>query len=257
MKPIFYPQVPHNAKKWIAVAYDYISALVAERCGMQGILLGLDAVKESLYGTRAAEVSFDTLLQLVSNLHTATALEIYVELPVTCDDCPDSVRYRAERLKIAGAKGIAIAQMTSLEHWKKQLASVAECGLVAIAFVKKVDKAALQTLVLDEQIFVLAADFAGVKRNERCVLYCNDVDACTSIAAMADQCVLDFALTGTQEGLCLFAAHTMKDRNTVFHDQHDFDGDLNGHDYHEIFDFGNRWIAMEDSFIDTERRLKS
>lgn len=50
-----------------------------------------------------------------------------------------------------------------------------------------------------------------------------------------------------------FARQNLKNGNTVYHDQHDFDGMLKpGEDYHKFFSFHKTWIPMEKEFLDVK-----
>lgn len=55
-------------------------------------------------------------------------------------------------------------------------------------------------------------------------------------------------------GMLDFAKQNLKNGNTVYHDQHDFDGLLKpGEDYHKFFSFHKKWLPMEKQFLDVEK----
>ncbi|MCI8578628.1 MAG: isocitrate lyase/PEP mutase family protein [Lachnospiraceae bacterium] len=54
-------------------------------------------------------------------------------------------------------------------------------------------------------------------------------------------------------GMLDFAKQNLKNGNTVYHDQHDFDGLLKpGEDYHKFFSFHKKWLPMEERFLDVK-----
>lgn len=54
-------------------------------------------------------------------------------------------------------------------------------------------------------------------------------------------------------GMLDFAKQNLKNGNTVYHDQHDFDGMLKlGEDYHKFFSFHKTWVPMEQEFMDVK-----
>ena len=55
---------------------------------------------------------------------------------------------------------------------------------------------------------------------------------------------------GAMFGMIDYGMHTIKDRNTVYIDEHDFDGLLPGKDHHTLFSFHKKWLPMEDEFND-------
>ena len=59
-----------------------------------------------------------------------------------------------------------------------------------------------------------------------------------------------FAEKGAMFGMLDFAKENLKNGNTVYHDTHNYDGMLQGTDYHELFSFHKKWIPMEDAFLD-------
>jgi len=59
-----------------------------------------------------------------------------------------------------------------------------------------------------------------------------------------------FTGKGAMFGMLDFAKHNKENGNTVYHDTHNYDGMLEGTDYHELFSFHKKWIPMEDEFLD-------
>ena len=57
---------------------------------------------------------------------------------------------------------------------------------------------------------------------------------------------------GAMFGMLDFAKENNKNGNTVYHDTHNYDGMLQGTDYHELFSFHKKWIPMEDRFLDVK-----
>ncbi len=63
---------------------------------------------------------------------------------------------------------------------------------------------------------------------------------------------IHFTEKGAMFGMLDFAKENNKNGNTVYHDMHNYDGMLEGTDYHELFSFHKKWIPMEDRFLDVK-----
>ncbi len=59
-------------------------------------------------------------------------------------------------------------------------------------------------------------------------------------------------LPGAAFGMEDFARQNAENQNTVYHDNHDFDGLLTEMDYHCLFGFHPFWVALERDFQDLE-----
>ncbi len=55
---------------------------------------------------------------------------------------------------------------------------------------------------------------------------------------------------GALFGMLDYGKRTIKDRNTVYIDQHDFDGTLPSKEHHDLLGYWKKWIPMEDEFND-------
>jgi methylisocitrate lyase len=55
---------------------------------------------------------------------------------------------------------------------------------------------------------------------------------------------------GAMFGMLDYGMHTIKDQNTVYVDEHDFDGWLPGKDHHVLLAYWKTWIPMEEEFND-------
>lgn len=57
----------------------------------------------------------------------------------------------------------------------------------------------------------------------------------------------------SMHGMLDFAKNNLKNGNTVYHDQHNFDGLLEpGEDYHKFFSFHKKWVPLEQEFLDVK-----
>lgn len=63
---------------------------------------------------------------------------------------------------------------------------------------------------------------------------------------------INYTIKGAMYGMLDFAKNNQRNGNTVYHDNHDFDGMLKGNDYHELFDFHKKWIPMEEEFYNVD-----
>jgi len=64
---------------------------------------------------------------------------------------------------------------------------------------------------------------------------------------------LFFTEEASMYGMMDFAMKNLENGNTVYHDQHDFDGLLKpGEDYHKFFAFHKKWLPMENRFLDVK-----
>ena len=55
---------------------------------------------------------------------------------------------------------------------------------------------------------------------------------------------------GAMFGMLDYGMRTIKDQNTVYIDEHDFDGWLPGKDHHILLAYWKKWMSMEDEFND-------
>jgi len=55
---------------------------------------------------------------------------------------------------------------------------------------------------------------------------------------------------GAMFGMLDYGMHAIKDQNTVYVDEHDFDGWLPGKDHHVLLAYWKKWIPMEEEFND-------
>lgn len=55
---------------------------------------------------------------------------------------------------------------------------------------------------------------------------------------------------GAMWGMLGYGMRTMKDKNTVYIDEHDFDGMLPGKDHHVLLTYWKKWMPMEEGFND-------
>ena len=268
MSKILFPTAPEPRIHWIAVVYDCISALVAKRCGYRSVLLRAQDAAQSLYGRAVPSLPLDTWLHLLSNLHLAEERTIYVSFDRAWARDGDDLAYVLGRLRRAGAQGVFLRGNAGDSFWLEAAEAATACGLHTVLESdalslrdRQADRAralsAAGTLFLFTEGAEALSDLPESVRER--LVYHVDVARPVPAKALLQQHIawglVDFAVPGTRYGLQLYAEHTVRDRNTVFHDQHDFDGRLNGHDYHEIFDFGERWVAREGAFMAREQEL--
>jgi hypothetical protein len=55
---------------------------------------------------------------------------------------------------------------------------------------------------------------------------------------------------GAMFGMLDYGMHAIRDQNTVYVDEHDFDGWLPGKDHHSLLAYWKKWIPMEEEFND-------
>lgn len=68
--------------------------------------------------------------------------------------------------------------------------------------------------------------------------------------------ILDrYSAESAREGMELFGQRTQEDKNTVYHDQHDFDGMLPSRSHYDLFEFYKTWIPLEQHFLDAAGQI--
>ncbi len=243
MTAIDYPKPMVAAVNWWPCVYDCISVIAARRCGYDRVYLSAKSLSRSLYGTTDAGVlSADTYLRAISNIFLSSAPEIMVDavwegLPIeqTC--------YFAGRASRAGAEVFSLpAAVACTETGQEIIHRLTEEGRKVAITCRESESSGLPEMQ------------TGMQKKISCCEISEEGAAIVNLTALREQGITDvilhFTENGTKRALTDFAVRTLKDRNTVYHDVHDYDGHLNGHDYHDIFDFGNRWLVMEQEFMD-------
>jgi hypothetical protein len=267
---IQYPAAPDPRIRWWPAVYDCISDLVTERCGYPRRYLEASSLAFSLYGTDSPSlVSLDMYLKEISQLAEISSRPILADLSAP-DESPMQTAAAARRIFRAGASLLLLELSVPLcsvweEHVKAVLAERIPLAVV-FRYSGNMDADTAQCRRAQN----LGAALVGI-RNLPAELFTDYAEAVPGrkllfpdaerrlpvpdelLACGYTDVILDFAKEGTVTALRHFAERTMQDQNTVYHDQHDFDGRLCGHDYHDIFDFGNRWIALEQRSFDSAK----
>ena len=264
---ILYPKPLDGQINWWPVVYDCISAVAAGRFGYGRVYLSASSLACSLYGCEdSASLSPDTYLRAVANLALASQQAILVD--GTWPGLPkEQVLPFATRLRRAGASLLLLEEV-----WTNHLdmIRILSQGGIAVAAVCNAE-----ATVGDPAALCCQAREAGARLTGVAGLCARDLHTFAQavpgpklllprekitfptvgeLAAMGyTDAVLHFTEEGTRKALQTFGERTMTDQNTVYHDLHDFDGRLHGHDYHDIFDFGNYWLALEDTFYSKQR----
>lgn len=265
---IVYPKPLDGRITWWPAVYDCISAVAVRRFGYGRLYLSAKSLAMSLYGWEDASVlSPDTYLRAVANLAEVSCQTIMVDgvwpgLPV------GQVTPFAARLRRAGASLFLLEDVWK-EHpgmiralSREGAAVAAVCG----ADLPNSDLTALCCQARAEGAYLTGA--SGLSAGELCAFAQSvpgpkillaggesNLPSAGQLAAMGyTDAVFHFAEEGTKKALLAFGKRTMADQNTVYHDQHDFDGRLQGHDYHDIFDFGNYWLALEETFYGRQKK---
>ena len=267
---ILYPKPLDKQIDWWPAVYDCISAVAAARFGYGRVYLSAGALTRSLYGCEdAAALSPDTYLRAVANLAEASRQTILAD--GVWPGLPEGqILSFAARLRRAGASLLLLEEVWT-DH-PGMIRALSQEG-IAVAAVCKAEAAGGDVAALCRQARAEGARLTGAAG-----LFARDLRAFAQavpgpklllpreeaafppvgeLAAMGyTDAVLYFAEEGTQKALQIFGERTMVDQNTVYHDLHDFDGRLRGHDYHDIFDFGNYWLALEDTFYGRQKTDK-
>lgn len=146
-----------------------------------------------------------------------------------------------------------------------------KCQIIAKTFAKNICcfEEALSRVVSARSLGVAFTCVEGAKTLEE-ARSINKVDAgpkmWNGIAVENGRCVVEpsalkkegfliiaeyYTVKGGMFGMLYYGNKTLEDKNTVFHDTHDYDGLLKpGQDYHELFSFWKLWLPMEDEFND-------
>lgn len=242
MTAIDYPKPMGGEVHWWPGVYDCISAIAAKRCGYDRVYLSAKSLSWSLYGTTDTGVlSADVYLRAISNLSISSDQKIMVDLawrglPGEQTNC------FARRAQRAGAEVLLLMAEALGEDTAESIRRLTEEGLNVVIACPEAEgsrRPKLQEKMKERSLFYEIQD------QERTAV---------DVKALQEQGITDIILhfteSGTKKALVDFAARTMKDQNTIYHDRHDYEGHLNGHDYHDVFDFGSKWLVMEQEFIE-------
>lgn len=259
---IQYPAPLSRGIAWWPTVYDCISAIAAKRCGYNRVYFAAASLSLSLYGTKDTSVlSPDTYIRAISNLRESTDQKIMVDISLSGLPFAQAKAFALRAVK-AGADMLVLTtgkpeavQGTVLNLLDAHLplgilctgkSSAADLPVWhlflehGISFYGYADADAWLPSMQDDK-------YPGKKL--LCLSESNHSINCETLAAKnCNDVIFSFTEAGTVKAMEDFALHTLHDQNTVYHDQHDFDGMLHGHDYHDIFDFGTKWLTLEQNF---------
>lgn len=256
---IQYPSALGGGITWWPTVYDCISAIAAKRCGYNQIYFSAPSLSLSLYGTKDTSIlSPDTYIKAISNLKESTDQKIMVDISWSGLPFGQTKAFALRAVK-AGAD-MLILTTSKLESVQGTVLNLLDAHLpLGVLCTESGNAADLAVLRLffdhglsfygysDANTWMQDTAYPGKKL--LCLNETSGTVNCETLAA--ENCrdvIFSFTEAGTMKAIEDFALHTMHDQNTVYHDQHDFDGMLDGHDYHDIFDFGTKWLTIEQNF---------
>ncbi len=203
-------------------------------------------------------------------LVTFRAVERFVKMGVDSFILDDTAAYRgadSERIE-------TVPEKTWLSKLKAALAACegTQCTVIARTFIKDTEglAAAIARCRAAEQLGVHLTCIEGLKTLDEARSFADSVKGPKMWSSLgvkdgvsevepADIALLNFPLItihfaekGAMFGMLDFAKENNKNNNTVYHDMHNYDGMLQGTDYHELFSFHKKWIPMEDAFMDVK-----
>ncbi len=270
--------------------FDCISARAVELVGYKAAYLSSEGVSYSWGGVPdMGLISPDEMMWLAQRVVDYIPMPVIVGLENGYSDNP-LVTFRAvERLVKMGVDSFVIDDTTDFRGldserietsdrkvWLSKLKAAlsvcegTDCLVIARTFVKGTeglssaierckaaeDLGADMTCIEGLKSLDEAKEFAAVVKGPK---MWSDLGATNGMSDVepADIAKLNFPLItihftekGAMFGMLDFAKENNKNGNTVYHDMHNYDGMLQGTDYHELFSFHKKWIPMEDRFLD-------
>ena len=239
-----------------ADVYDCYSACTAEKSGYEALFVSAEAVAKCVCGLEDEQlISAQELYWSASRILLYETLPVIVDLSNGFGNNPQAASRIAEQLAEAGAYGLVIHdtcfqnknQVVSMDDWRKRVRTVKaavgnrSCKVyVAISDKSDMDERKVRSQVAAEE----GCEAAQVlfRYGEACKMLL------TSEETKAEVVIDMFAPEAALKGMIQFGTQTQEDKNTVFHDEHDFDGLLPGKSYYALFDFYKKWVPMEETF---------
>ncbi len=233
-------------------------------------------------------ISGDEICYAASRISDYSPLPLIVDVENAFSNNPVSVRRLISRLVKAGADAIVLddttddrsmkiqtgVEIVSREQWNqkvKEAVSIAagtKCMVIARTFAKTgfgIEEAiercnaakasgaditciyGLKTMVEAKQV---AALVKGLKMWSDFGLTDGKPDVeLQEIEKLGYKLItIHYTEKATLFGMTDFAKHNKQDGNTLYHDEHDFDGLLRERDHHTLFNFHKYWLPMEEQF---------
>lgn len=260
-----------------AVELSGYQAAYLNSCALAGSCCGVAAM---------GMVTADEVSHVASRIAEYSPLSVIVDFENGFSDNILSVCRSLRKLLHAGADAVILDDTTNIrsvdghieteiisqEQWNQKvkavsdIASEAGCLVICRTFAKGISglKEAINRCVVAESAGADLTSIYGLKTMEEanCVAASvkgwkmwsdlgvtdrkQDVDA-QQIEKLGYRLItIHYTEKGTLFGMADFANHTKQNGNTVYHDEHDFNGLLQSRDYHTLFDFHKYWLPLEE-----------
>ena len=211
--------------------YDCISARAAELCGYEGIYLDPSDLAVSQHGLGASfGLSPEELVWMTSRIAASTFLPVLAGMKDGFFREAEAVRWLAGRLLHQGADGLLL--------WRDSKDPL---------FLEKV--AAVSEITGTNHILAVVLKESEGETEEYRKLKSAGADTVIG-SSYGEMTIVHPFLEGALYGMKDFAKQNAANQNTVYHDEHDFDGYLPGKDHHCLFAYNRYWMPLERRFQD-------
>jgi len=263
--------------------YDCFSLRAAQRVGYEAAYLSADGIAECICGlSDASQMSGEEMLWIAKRIISFAEIPIIADIKNGFGISAESAGRIAGRLAKAGVDAVWLDDtqfqnhgvVVAKEEWASRVRAVHEavreysCRLICTTDVEPEDMA--EATVRCHIALSGGADMVGMNRletmaeakvfshNVKGLKIWSGVDSgsinAKELEASGYSLILScHSVNGALEGMRSFGERTRKDLNTVYHDQHDYDGMLPSRSYYDLFDFYKIWIPLEQHFYKSGR----
>ncbi|MDD3251701.1 MAG: isocitrate lyase/phosphoenolpyruvate mutase family protein [Lachnospiraceae bacterium] len=265
--------------------YDCFSLKAASKTGYEAVYLSADAVAECVCGLPDTEqMSAEELLWAAKRVFAFSEVPVIADIRIGLGNSTESAARLAGRMAKAGAKAVWIndvlsdkeERMIKSEEWKRRVWKVHEaiamypCILICTTGTRT--QGMEHAMERCSQAASCGADIVGiegmdlaeearrlseaVKAPKVWTEWNADHVTVQELEDLGFSLVMDcHSVKGALEGMQLFGERTMADGNTVYHDEHDYDGMLPTRSYYDLFEFYKEWIPLERGFMETAGKV--
>ena len=277
--------------------FDCISARAVELVGFEGAYLSSEGVAYSRFGMPdIGMVNENEMMWVASRISDYIPMPLMVSIENGYSLSPLGTYHAVKRMKKGGIDSFIIddtgdlrgcdrgtVEIVAINSWLSKIKAAVEASegtdtlIIARTWVKDKEgtEAAIRRCKAAENTGASMVAIVGLKTEEEAELLAKDIcvpklwnnmetvdgKPVVNIKVLNKLgfplVIIRYTEKAAMFGMLDFAKQNNRRGDTVYHDQHDFDGILKpGQDYHELFSFHKKWIPMEQKFMEVEELAK-
>ena len=269
-----FKELVKNEQIFAPCVWDCRTARAAELTGFKALMLSGGQLAESIAGLPdIGLITADDLAQSTERICNYSSLPLIVDADDGLGDTPLTTYRLIKRLINAGAKGCTIDDTTGIRGWNRwgfAMMNGYKDGDIKHEVVSREKWLAKVAASLEA---AKGTDFLVIARTECKLEYGIDeaIERCKAADVMSKNGKADINLDdvipygfnfvtchvfekASMFGMYVYGKETLKDRNTVFHDEHDMGG-MPKEDMPKWIDMGlNYYIGIEEEFNDMAKK---